>query len=92
MIVLSRTRRIDWARVVLNLQSQGMSLQQIADSIDAGKATVRGWTDEDLGAEPAFWVGSALILLWCEKTGLKWPDLPVRVVTPSVSQVLRANA
>lgn len=91
MIILSRTRRIDWGRVVLNLQSRGMSLQQVADDVGVSKATVGGWTS-DIASEPAFWTGTVLIELWCAKTGLKWPDLPVRVVTPSVSQVLRDSA
>lgn len=91
MIVLSRTRRIDWGRVVLNLQSRGMSLQQVADGVGVSKATVGGWTS-DLASEPAFWTGAVLIELWCKQTGLRWPDLPVRIVTPSVSQVLRESA
>jgi hypothetical protein len=90
-IVLSRTRRIDWSRVIANLQTQGMSLQQIADAVEVSKTLASGLADEDDIREPAFWTGSALIELWCRRTGLRWPDLPVRVVTPSVSQVLRES-
>jgi hypothetical protein len=92
MIVLTRTRRIDWPRVVNNLQRAGMSLQQIADEIEVSKSLVAGWVDEDSTGEPAFWTGAVLIEVWCKRTGLKWPDLPTRHVAPSVSQVLRATA
>lgn len=92
MIVLSRTRRIDWPRVVANLQRLGMSLQNIADEINVSKSLVAGWVDEGSTGEPAFWTGAVLIEVWCKKTGLQWPDLPVRRVYPSVSEVLRSCA
>ena len=92
MIVITRSIRIDWPRVVANLQRGGLSLQQIADELEVSKSLVAGWVDEDSTGEPAFWTGAVLIELWCKRTGLKWPDLPTRKVMPSVSQVLRATS
>lgn len=92
MIVLTRTRRIDWPRVVSNLQRSGMSLQQIADRIDVSKSLVAGWADPEMTGEPAFWTGSALIELWCEQTGLTWPELPVHVVNDIRFMAVRSSA
>lgn len=92
MLILSRTRRIDWPRLVENLRRLGMTLQQIADRIDVTREGMGNWCGPDASGEPAFWTGAALIELWCERTGLKWTDLPVRVVAPSVSAVLRSSA
>lgn len=92
MIILTRTIRIDWPRVIANLQRCGMSLQGVADEIDVSKAQVSAYADEHGTTEPAFWVGSALLVLWMAKTGLTYTDAPTRTVAPSVSQVLRESA
>jgi hypothetical protein len=92
MIVLSRTIRIDWPRIIGNLQRCGMSLQAVADAVDASKAQVVAYADENGTTEPAHWVGSALLVLWSAQTGLPYTDAPTRKVSPSVSQVLRESA
>ena len=92
MIVITREIRIDWPRVIANLQRCGMSVRQIADEIDVSKAQVSVYADENGTTEPAFWVGSALLVLWMAKTGLTHTDAPTRTVAPSVSQVLRESA
>lgn len=92
MIVVTRTRRIDWPRMVANLQRCGMSMQSIADELDVSKAQVINYGEADGTMEPAFWVGAALLTLWSQRTGLKWTDAPTRDVPESVSRVLRATA
>jgi hypothetical protein len=92
MLVLTRERRIDWSRMIGNLRKAGMSMQDIADGLDVGKATVYAYASEDLSTEPPFWVGSALLLLWAQRLQCKWTDAPTRRVLPSVSQVLRDTA
>jgi hypothetical protein len=89
MIVVSRSRRIDWPRLVVNLQSTGMSHRDIARAVDVSKGHVAAWADPAGVVEPAFWSGAQLLQLWAQKTGLRWTDAPVRVVMPSVSAVLR---
>lgn len=88
MIVLSRTRRIDWSRVVVNLRASGLSVQDIADEVGIGRSSLQDYCD-DRNIEPAYWTGAVLIEVWCRHTGLRWPDLPVREVPLSVSAVLR---
>lgn len=90
MIVLSRTRRIDWPRMIENLQRLGQSPQHIADRIEVSRSTLRGYLEVD--SEPAFWTGTKIIEVWCEATQLTLSDVPTRTVTPSVSEVLRTTA
>lgn len=89
---LSRERRIDWARMVANLQKVGLSFQDIADELDIGKRTVMDYAKEDIPAEPAYWTGHCLIALWCNRCELQLKDVPIRMVQPSVSQMLKAMA
>lgn len=88
MIVLTRERRIDWARIIENLRRLGMSHDDIASRVDVGPTTVKAYAD-DRCIEPAHWTGSALLVLWSERTGLSYTDAPTRIVTPSVARVLR---
>lgn len=92
MIVLSRTRRIDWPRIMQNLSALGMTRAEIAEHVQVSESLVKNYASQDQVTEPAFWTGSAILVLWCEKTGLRWPDAPTRHVAPSVSEVLRQNA
>lgn len=92
MIVVTRTRRIDWPRIVANLQRCGMSLADIARALDVTRQSLDNWAREDEVGEPAFWTGAALLVLWSERTGLKWTDAPVRTVPESVSRILRDTA
>lgn len=86
---LERRRRIDWPRVLLNLQACGMTMDQIAAEVDVGKATLYGYASRDTPSEPAFWVGVRLCALWGERTRYAMGALPVRKVDPSVSEMLR---
>jgi len=92
MIILNRSKRIDWPRVVANLRATGMSVQQIADEVDVGRSSLQGYCDEALCSEPSFWVGSRLLLIWTQRTGLPYFDAPTRTVQASVSAVLRSTA
>ena len=90
MISLTRERRIDWARVVADLKSRDMPPQEIADALGVCRSSVQGYCDEDLCTEPAFWVGSALLVLWSKRMGLSYTEAPMRNVQLSVSAVLRS--
>lgn len=86
---LSRERRIDWARILASLQTAGMSLQEVADWLEVGKSTLRGYTDPDIPSEPAYWVGHCLVLLWAERCGCRPEEVPTKRVPLSVSAMLR---
>lgn len=89
---LSRERRIDWARILANLQTAGMSLQEVADWLEVGKSTLRGYTDPDIPSEPAYWVGQRLLALWADKCGCRLDDVPTKRVQLSVSAMLKTMA
>ena len=91
MIVLSRTRRLDWPRMAENLRRAGMTWTEIASALGVDRTALRNWAEPETVGEPAYWTGACMLLLWSEKTGISWTDAPVRVVTPSVSEVLRTS-
>lgn len=88
---LNRQRRIDWPRIIANLRTAGMSLQEIADVIDVDESTIRrGYLNEDAPSEPAYYVGHSLVALWCMRCGCKLADVPIKTVPLSVAAALRA--
>lgn len=89
-IRLSKERRPDWARMIANLQKAGMSLQEIADTIEVGKSTLYGYLSEDCPSEPAYYAGHSLLALWCTRCGCALADMPIREVPMSVSAMLKA--
>lgn len=88
-VQLNRERRVDWARMLSNLQRTGMSLRKIADELGVGAETLRGYMSEDLPSEPGYWIGHRLISLWCARTGCSLEHVPVRTVQLTVSQMLK---
>ncbi len=91
MILLTRTRRLDWARMIEHLRADGMTLTEIAAQLDVQRQSLDGYID-DRCVEPAFWVGARLMTLWSERMQLPWIQAPVRDVPESVSRVLKATA
>lgn len=89
MIVVSRRRRVDWSRVIENLERSGITVQKIADHLDVHPNTVKQYRGE-MTAEPAFWTGTKLLMLWAQTLGVPWTDAPMRNVQPSVSEMLRS--
>lgn len=92
MLIVSRSRRVDWPRMFENLRRLGMSHQQIATALEVDRTALRNWAAEGTSGEPAYWTGAAFIALWCERTGLRWTDVPTRRVMASVAEVLRSTA
>ena len=90
-LILTRTHRIDWPRVIANIERTGMSVQEIAVQVDVSKAALYSYLQPDTSTEPAHWVGSALLALWALRTGYSWTAAPTRKVTPSVGEVLRGG-
>ena len=46
MIVVTRTRRVDWARVIANLRSLGMSWADIASGVGVSRSVLQDYADD----------------------------------------------
>ena len=77
---LSRERRIDWARIIANLRTAGMDMRDIAEKLDVGISTLKGYMNEDAPSEPAYWVGHGLIELWALRCSCPADDVPTVAV------------
>lgn len=70
-------RRIDWFRVVVDLERLGWNPKRIGahPDVDIPRSTIVGWK---LGnGRPKFEEGLRVILLWAEVTGKTAGDVPV---------------
>lgn len=83
--------RVDWARVVANLQALGLSLQAIADWVGISRQTLSAYVMEDAPSEPQHVVGELILRLWFDVTGYSRADVPMRRRPLSVSEILRAH-
>lgn len=61
-----RLQRVDWFRVLADLQYLGLTNLDVATRLDIPRRTVGGWKN---GQEPRHVDGDALLELWCEVTG-----------------------
>lgn len=84
--------RMDWARIIENLQRCGLSLQEIADWVGIGKSTLAAYIPDDCRSEPQHWSGERIITLWVHCTGLTREDAPRWRRPLSVSEILKAHA
>lgn len=87
MITLTKTRRIDWHQIVLDLRHRGMTFAQIASRIGVSKSAIHDYCD-DRCIEPSYWIGSELLVLWSGVTGRGYTQAPTRTVQASVAAVL----
>jgi hypothetical protein len=70
-----RPARVDWFRVIVNLERQGYSIRDLAFLVERGK----GWIEHlknSPGAEPRYDDGSVLLDLWCEAMDKPLTDVP----------------
>jgi hypothetical protein len=58
--------KVDWFRVIVDLERQGYGATLVALSIATPKTTLLGWKQ---GSRPRFEEGDRLIALWCRVTG-----------------------
>lgn len=58
--------RVDWFRLITNLQRHGYTLSDIAAALGMARTTVHGWKS---GAFPRYDDGDRLISLWSQVSG-----------------------
>lgn len=68
-------RRVDWFRILVQLQRAGHPLILVATSTGITEGALRGYL---AGMEPAHWRGEALLLYWSEVTGKTKDSAPLK--------------
>lgn len=69
--------RVDWFRVLAELQQRGYSVTSVSVAIGVPKSTVMGW--KTLAAEPRHADGEELVKLWMRVHGQPREALPLNV-------------
>ncbi|HWU35453.1 MAG TPA: hypothetical protein VN023_09495 [Methylovorus sp.] len=67
--------RVDWFRVIADINGMGASMVAISQHIDVPRTTVIGW--KNLNAEPKHDEGQRLLMLWHEITGKSTDAVPM---------------
>ncbi len=65
-MLISQDERIDWFRIIIDLERSSYPHASIAAAVGVSKRTVGGWKD---GSTPRFEDGVRLIDLWSNVTG-----------------------
>jgi len=75
---MSRAVRVDWFRVVAELQGKGYNIENIAAAIGVAKSTLMGWRNFPYH-EPRHADGERLVQLWCRVLAQPREALPLNV-------------
>lgn len=78
------TLRVDWFRVIVELERHGFTPYDISDQIETARSTVVHWRND--GTEPRHLDGERLIKFWSAATCKGREDLPMAVVEPTVAE------
>lgn len=70
--------RVDWFRVVAELQGKGYNIENIAAAIGVPKSTLMGWRNFPYH-EPRHADGERLVQLWCQVVDQPRDALPLNV-------------
>lgn len=70
-------QRVDWFRVLADLQHLGLSDSEISERLTIPRRTIGGWKVEN--AEPRHSEGEALLALWREMTGKTRDGYPLQL-------------
>lgn len=77
---LKRPARVDWFRVIVNLERCGLSIREIADRVGMSK----GWVEHlknSPGAEPRYDDGSVLLAMWSDEMDKPMDDVPLEGIS-----------
>jgi len=79
---VTRNSRIDWFRVIVEIQRSGWSLDRIAFEMQRSKGSISNLKNIP-GTEPRFHDGMKLLGLWCDVTGKQHTDAPTTELYPA---------
>lgn len=80
--------RIDWFRVIADLNRAGYSTRGFADSLGIARTTIEGWK---AGAEPKHADGEKLLAWWAQVTGRDLCTAPRQPRLPGIRPAPTAN-
>lgn len=81
------TLRVDWFRVIVELERQGFTPYDIGTQVGAARSTVVHWRND--GTEPRHLDGELLIQFWSAATCKGRDDLPMKLLEPSAAEYRR---
>lgn len=70
----SLTPRIDWFRILADLQYHGCNNTEVAEALNVPQGTLRGWKE---GSEPRHHDGQRLMELWQVFTNRSYDERPM---------------
>ena len=74
MIKLEQNERIDWFRIIADLNRAGVSTVRAAKDTNVPKSTIQGWIQES--GNPRLEVGLRVIEYWAKKCKKRISDVP----------------
>lgn len=81
---LSLIQRIDWFRVLCDLQREGMTNRDVSQAIEVPRTTLIAWKN---GAEPNHHDGEKLLVLWTSATSTARDAAPRTSIPPWLMRV-----
>lgn len=74
MFVLKKNERIDWFRVIVDIERSGWSLRKLGAEVGVPHSTLQGWKLEH--GRPKFEESVRVIVVWGERTKLPVEQVP----------------
>lgn len=74
MLRLKKNEHVDWFRITVDLQQQGLSLEAIAKMSEIPRQTLQGWRNKH--TNPKLEEALRLIDLWFDMTGKDEDEIP----------------
>lgn len=66
--------RVDWFRILIDLERAGLTQQEVADVTGIPRSTLKAYKD---ATEPSYFNGEVLISCWMRYTGRHRNDVPM---------------
>lgn len=77
------TLRVDWFKLIVELERVGFTPYDISEQIDVARSTVVHWRND--GTEPRHLDGERLVTFWAAATGKCREELPRAMVEMSAA-------
>jgi lambda repressor-like predicted transcriptional regulator len=75
VLSLEKNRRVDWFRVIIDLNEKGISMDALASMTGIPRSTVQGWKYRN--GRPKFEEAISVLNIWAEHTCSDLDHIPV---------------